>query len=249
MFGGGQSQGGIVKRGAFRRLFELDRMLRGGRLQTVQSAAEELEVSARTVERDLEQLRYDLGAEIVYDRKLHRYRYEGDPVTVPAQWLNERELAILLIAERALRVFTGTPFQKEIHPAFNRLLEPIRHDKRLMERIRALVSRVVFFSPFREADDVEPAFAVVLAAILERRRLSLEYRAVSGHPSPRIEVDPYVLMGDGRRWYLVGYHVLERRQAAFALNMVVDPRQEDHYFWMPDKVEPPDFAADFARPG
>jgi predicted DNA-binding transcriptional regulator YafY len=87
-----------MKRGSLRRIYELDRMIRLGKLESAQQAAQKFEVSARTIERDLEQLRYDLGADLNYNKEKGCYEYAGKPFVLPAQWLTEREIAILLIA-------------------------------------------------------------------------------------------------------------------------------------------------------
>ncbi len=41
--------------------------------------------------RDLEQLRWDLGADLAYNKKKGCYEYTGKPFVLPAQWLTERE--------------------------------------------------------------------------------------------------------------------------------------------------------------
>jgi predicted DNA-binding transcriptional regulator YafY len=45
-----------MKRGSLRRIYELDRMIRLGKLMSAEQAAGKFEVSTRTIERDLEQL-------------------------------------------------------------------------------------------------------------------------------------------------------------------------------------------------
>ena len=107
---------------SLRRIYDLDRMIRAGELHNAEEAAARFEVTRRTIERDLDTLRTDLGAELRFNRAEGRYEYTSNPVvTLSGQGLNEREIAIILIAERALRQFTGSSFQDEVHPAFNKL--------------------------------------------------------------------------------------------------------------------------------
>ena len=162
---------------SLQRIYDLDRLIRIGELHSADQAAEEIGVTRRTIERDLETLRHDLGAEdLRFNRAEGRYEYSSDPVvTLPGQGLNEREIAIVLIAERALRQFTGSSFQDEVHPAFNKLLNPIRHDKKAMEYIRDFCSSVYFHRPFEPIRDLRQDFSIVLDAIMRRRRLSITY--------------------------------------------------------------------------
>jgi predicted DNA-binding transcriptional regulator YafY len=193
-----------MQKGSLRRICELDRMIRLGRLTSAAKAASELDVTRRTIERDLELLRFELGAELVFNRKQGCYHYADNAFTLPAQWLTERELAIVLIAERALRMFTGSSFGKEIHLAFNRLLDPIRHDRKAVAYIRDLCNSVHFHLPFSSAKDVSPEFSLVLEAILDRRRIGMTYRSAQKAEAARREVDPYALVNNGGEWYLIG---------------------------------------------
>lgn len=224
---------------SLRRIFELDRMIHLGKLESAQQAADEFGVSRRTIERDLDTLRYELKADLQFDRSMGRYRYEGDPVTVPAQWLNEREIALLLIAERALRIFTNTSFGDKIHPAFNRLLTPIRHDKKMMRYISDLCNSVHFHQPFIAMRDIHSEFAVVLDAILERKRLSMEYHTGGRKETQRRQVEPYTLINNGGEWYLIGRCLKNRCETTFAMSEVYHPLIEDFYFEIPEsfKVE------------
>jgi predicted DNA-binding transcriptional regulator YafY len=219
-------------------------MIRLGKLESAQQAADELGVSRRTIERDLDTLRYELNAELQFDRAQGRYRYEGDPVTVPAQWLNEREIALILIAERALRVFTNTSFGDKIHPAFNRLLAPIRHDKKMMRYILDLCNGVHFHQPFIPSRDVHTEFAVVLDAILQRKRLSMIYHTAGKKNEVRRQVEPYALINNGGEWYLIGRCLRSRSEKTFTVTEIYEPRMEDFFFDIPESFKAEDHIGD-----
>lgn len=223
-----------LNHGALRRIYELDRMIRLGKLASARQAARDLEVSARTIERDLELLRYDLGAELVYNNEERHYEYSGKPFTLPAQWLTEKEIAILLIAERALRIFTSTSFEAEIHPAFNRLLNPIRHDRKAIEYIHDLCNSVHFHRPVEPIRDVRREFTIVLDAIMQRKRLSMVYHTSGKRTGERRELDPYVLINSGGEWYVVGFCRKSKSERTFVLGHIHEPAILDHYFDVPE---------------
>jgi predicted DNA-binding transcriptional regulator YafY len=233
---------------SLRRIFDLDRMIRLGKFHNAKDAAEKLEVTRRTIERDLDTLRNDLGADLHFNRAEGRYEYTGDPFTLPAQWLNEREMAIVLIAERALRQFTGASFQDEVHPVFNKLLNPIRHDTDTMDYIRDLCSSVYFHRPFEPLRDLRREFSVVLDAIMQRRRLSITYRSAKMVKNECREIEPYVLLNSGGDWYIVGFCRRTKQIKVFALLRVFEPKIEDHYFIIPDTFKMTDYlSAGFGR--
>ncbi len=225
-----------MKHSSYRRIIDLDRMIRTGRLESAEKAARHFRVTRRTIERDLDELRNDLNATIKYNRSKRKYEYEGNPVTLPAQWMNEREIALILIAERALRVFTGTSFEKEIHPAFNNLLAPIRHDRKMMGKIRELCKSVIFFNPYEPVKDVQKEFSIILEAIMSNKRVSMEYRAIKGKKIPRRHMDPYRLLSNGNQWFVVGLCKKSEAITAFSLNMIYKPKIEDMCFLMPDDI-------------
>jgi predicted DNA-binding transcriptional regulator YafY len=212
-----------MKKASFRRIIELDRMVRQGKLKSASAAAEHFGVTQRTIERDLEELRHELGAQLKYNRTMGCYEYEGDPVTLPAQWMNERELAILLIAERALREHAGTSFHGEIHPAFNKLLNPVRHDRKMMASIRDLAGSVHFYHPAGHKQEFRQEFSIILDSILLRKRISFR----------RQEMDPYALVNEGDTWYVVGYCRKSRKEKRFLLADIPSPKMVDHYFAIP----------------
>jgi predicted DNA-binding transcriptional regulator YafY len=232
-----------MKRGSIRRICELDKLIRLGRLRSAEEAAAEFEVSRRTIERDIEMLRLELGAEVRYDRARGAYEYMGNPLPLPGQWLNEREIAIMLIAERSLRVHTGASFSDEIHPVFNKLLNPLRDDKKAMVYIRDLCKSVCFHRPFLPLRDLRKEFSVVLDAIMQRKRLSIRYQAASkGKISDeRREIEPYVLLNSGGDWYVVGLCRQTKEVKTFSLSRIYEPEVIDRYFDYPESFDVENF--------
>jgi len=220
-----------MKNASFFRVYELDRWIQQGKLESAEQAAREFEVSARTIERDLDELR-NLGAEIVYSRSKGCYSYKGERVTLPAQWMSEKELAIILISERALKVHAGMSFHSDIHPAFNRLLNPVRHDAKMMSAIRNLCGSVIFRRPYKAERSVSRIFQKLLDAIMDKKRVSIGYKSAEAKITVR-EVDPYVLVNDGGDWYLIGFCKLRNSVRTFALDRIYNPRVLDHYFALP----------------
>jgi predicted DNA-binding transcriptional regulator YafY len=217
---------------SFKRVIQLDEMIQKGQFRSVAQAADHFEVSPRTI--DLDEMRHQLHADIVYNRKEGRYEYRGKPVTLPAQWLSEKEIAVMLIAEKSLRVFTHASFSDDIHPAFNKLLNPIRDRRETMDNIRELCKSVCFTSSFEPVRGLRTEFSIVLRAILDRRRLSMEYHSPGRAPQVRREIEPYVLINNNGEWQVVGRCRRARSVKTFSLARVHAPRVEDHFFSIPD---------------
>jgi len=223
---------------SLKRIIELDRMIQLGRMTSTRQAAEELEVSRRTIERDMEMLRDDFGAEPKYNHRRKCYEYTGRPFPLPAQWLDRNEIALILIAEKALRMYTHAGFADEVHPAFNRFLNPIRSHKNVMEHIRELCKSVFFYRSFEPVRGLRGEFSTVVSAIMDKKRLSLEY-ATAGHvPGNRRQIEPYTLINNNGTWQVVARCLRERKVKTFALDRVFNPVIEDYFFDIPDEYNP-----------
>jgi predicted DNA-binding transcriptional regulator YafY len=147
----------------------------------------------------------------------------------------------MLIAEKALRMYTDTSFCDDIHPAFNRLLNPIRSHQKTMEYIREFCRRVYFHRSHEPTRGLRQEFMVVLDAIMQCRRLAVLYQAPGVRsPVPR-EIEPYVLINNDGDWQVVGYCRQSRRVKTFALARMHKPETVNHAFMIPDSFKPEDY--------
>ena len=221
-----------MKRACFSRIQDLERMISSGRMTSAEQAAGELEVSVRTIERDLESLRDSLGAEIDFNRGRGCYELTGDKVRLPALTLSAREIALLLIAERSLRLHHAAKLNKryrdEIHPVFN------------MDEVRELARSIVFYRPFAPERPVMHEYSKLLSAILDRRRVCMAYKAAHGTLTER-NVDPYYLVNNGGDWYVIGFCRLKNEIRTFALDRIYNPRTLEHGFAIPKDFKIDDY--------
>ena len=89
------------------RIYKLDNLLRNRRFITRQELEATLEVSRATLTRDIEFLRSQLNAPLVFDEQLGGYRLEKTDSTgathqLPGLWFNETEIHALLAIESLL---------------------------------------------------------------------------------------------------------------------------------------------------
>src|SRR5688500_4969042 len=97
------------------RIFE---RIRTGDYPNRKALAEEIEVAEKTIQRDIEFMRDMMNLPIAYDP--HRYGYYFDqPVgNFPLLKLTEGELFAILVGEKALEQYIGTPFEKPLRNTF-----------------------------------------------------------------------------------------------------------------------------------
>src|SRR5947208_10802373 len=95
-------QPGLYSRPPLERMMKMHERLKAGRYPNCRKLAEELEVSAKTVQRDIDFMRYRLGLPIEYDQLQFGFYYTEPVANFPSIEISERELIDLYVGQKAL---------------------------------------------------------------------------------------------------------------------------------------------------
>ncbi len=216
------------------RLYKIEQLIRHRGSASFALMLESLEVSPATLKRDLEYLRGQLGAPIVYDRDSNGYRFDtpaetaawrGDKHELPGLWFSERELYSLLMAHQLLAGLDadGT-LSRHLQPLLDRIHELLGPGGDT--DAQALMKRVKIVSALRRP--VAPdCFERMGEALLRRRRLHMRYLTrARGEVSGR-DVSPQRLVHYRNTWYLDAWCHSRQRLLRFALDAVQEARVLD----------------------
>src|SRR5882724_10349073 len=108
------------------RMMRMHERLKAGRYPNWRKLANELEVSSKTVQRDIDFMRYRLGLPIEYDQ-LHFGFYYTEPVSsFPNIEISEGELIALYVGQKALTQYKGTSFEAPLSTAFRKITDGLR---------------------------------------------------------------------------------------------------------------------------
>jgi predicted DNA-binding transcriptional regulator YafY len=99
----------------------IDRKIREGKYPNCSSLGEEWEVSAKTIQRDIDYIKYELDAPLEYDAVKHGYYYTEEQFKMPAVTVSESDLFAVCIAELALEQFKQTPIHDKLVKVFDRI--------------------------------------------------------------------------------------------------------------------------------
>src|SRR5947199_6770712 len=80
-----------------------------------------MEVSTKSIHRDLEFMRDRLKLPLEYDGSRYGYYYTQQVSSFPTLQITEGELFALLVAEKALQQYRGTPFEEPLVSAFKKM--------------------------------------------------------------------------------------------------------------------------------
>ena len=197
------------------RLFQIIQLLRRRRgITTAAFLAEKLEVSERTVYRDVADLMTS-GTPIEGEAGVG-YRLRAD-YDLPPLMFDRDEIQALVLGARIVQQFGDTALGK----ASTRVLAKVATV--LPKELQSVLSTTTLFAPGMSSTS-GPAFsdALTLAreALLQRRKLRLAYKTKDEQPSERV-VRPLGAFFWGRNWTLAAYCELRHDFRNFRLDRVV----------------------------
>ncbi len=176
--------------------------------------ARELEVSAKTIMRDIEFMRDRLGLPIEYDSREYSYRYTSEVESFPTVQVSEGEVVSLLVAQKALEQYRGTPFEKTLESAFRKIVAGLRDE--VTYQPEASGTGISFHNIGVSISDLK-TFENLSRGIRDRRCVSFDYRKLDApKPESRL-VHPHHLACVQGLWYLVAFDPSREGLRTFAL--------------------------------
>jgi predicted DNA-binding transcriptional regulator YafY len=196
------------------RMMRMHARLQSGRYPNCRKLAAELEVSSKTVQRDLDFMRYRLGLPIEYDQ-LHFGFYYTEPVaSFPNVEISEGELVALYIGQKALTQYKGTSFEAPLNTAFRKIADGLRDTISLSWN--ELESAVSFRSVGRTIADLH-IFEQISQALFSQVELRFQYKKPGAKGHEERTVQPYHLGCIENLWYLFAFDLTRGQLRTFAL--------------------------------
>ena len=203
------------------RALKLLSLLQTHRFWGCSDLAARLEVTERTVRRDVDRLR-DLG--YVVDSTSGRYGgYRlATGAHVPPLVLDDDEAVAVTVGLRYAAGAAIGGMEETSLRALTKIETLLPH--RLRRRVSALHSNVTSMRWAADDDLVDPeALSVFAAACRDHEYVRFDYRRGDGESSGRL-VEPHQLVTAGRRWYLVAWDQHRGDWRTFRLDRLRDPR-------------------------
>ncbi len=209
--------------------------------------AERLDVSERTLRRDIERLR-ELGYPVHSSRGVEGGYQLAQGGSMPPLVVDENEAIAMVVALGGTASALSGGRGEASLSSLSKVVQVLPN--RLRRRAEALRSATVD-SPFSQAPEVDAGvLAVVAQAIRDQERLRFDYTARGGRaPGEQVRrhVEPHQLVTVGRRWYLLGYDLNRQDWRSFRLDRLRDPEGTRAVF-RPRDVPGGD-AAEYVRQG
>ena len=99
----------------------MHQLIKSGKYPNCSKLAREFEVVTRTIKRDIDFMKDRLELPIEYDSRRYGFYYSKPVDQFPGVAVTEAEVFALLVAHKAVAQYHGTPFQKPLQAAFEKL--------------------------------------------------------------------------------------------------------------------------------
>jgi predicted DNA-binding transcriptional regulator YafY len=103
------------------RFQEIFAAIKTGRYPNRTKLAETIEVTTKTIQRDIDYMRYQLDLPIEFDFARGGYYFAKPMTELPLFQLTEAELVSIFVAQKALEAYKGTGFEQPLRTAFQKL--------------------------------------------------------------------------------------------------------------------------------
>jgi len=193
------------------RLFQIVQYLRGGRLLTAAKLAGDLEVSERTIYRDIADLQAS-GAPIDGEAGVGYVMRDG--YDLPPLMFTRDEIVALVAGARLIRAWGGATMARAAEEALVKIEAVLPY----AERARANQVEIHAFA-LEMTGEVRARIDEIERAVEARRRLTLAYKDAEDRPTDRV-VRPLGLWFWGKVWTLVAWCELREDFRMFRLDRI-----------------------------
>ena len=221
-----------LSRPPLERMLRIHQAIHSGKYPNATTLAGELEVSTKSIYRDIEFMRDRLELPVEFDGARNGFHYTEEVSNFPTLQITEGELFALLVAEKALQQYRGTAFERPLLSAFKKMAASLPDTVSL--NLADWEQTISFRTSAEPILDVE-IFDTLAKATARHGQLLLTYRKPGRKETePRI-VDPYHLANINGEWFLFAYCHLRNDIRTFVPSRIQEAELTGKTFIRPQK--------------
>jgi predicted DNA-binding transcriptional regulator YafY len=189
------------------RMLHIHSAVQSGKFPNCSDLAQQLEVSTRSVARDIEFMRDRLNLPLLYHDIRHGFFYDGEVGAFPSLTVSEGELFALVVAEKALQQYRGTSFEKPLLSAFQKISQSLPDTISL--NLNSWDDSISFRTSTEQVLNLG-IFDTLARATARRERMIIFYRKPGRKTGEARAIDPYHLANINGEWFLFAYDHLRK---------------------------------------
>ncbi|MFP3040563.1 WYL domain-containing protein [Treponema primitia] len=221
-----------LPKAALPRLYRIDEMIASGRYPSTRQMAEDYGTSMSSISRDIDFMKYSLGAPIKYDALRRGYYYSVKTFRLPGSFTTTENMQALGMAKTLLSLYRDTP----LYDAARNLLESITAP--LVDRNNpGLYENRIVVPPVAAANVETETWNTITAGLKENKILAFTYRGAWDDDFKPRRVRPYQLLFDNGVWFLYGYAEERRAIRVFNLSRMKNAALTKYTFTLPPNYD------------
>jgi len=164
--------------------------------------ATDIEVTTKTIQRDIDYMRDFFQLPIDYCRENRGYTFSEPVERFPMVTVGEDELVSIFVAQKALTQYVGTPFEAPLRNAFEKLSGELKNQITISW---ADLDSAISFRNFEAVPAEVEVFRGVSRGTTENREITFQYKKLNSTAYQKRRIHPYHLACIQNQWYCFGY--------------------------------------------
>lgn len=209
------------------RWMAIDKMIREGNYPSSRTIAEKLEVSRKTILRDIEYLKYMKDAPIAYNKSKKGYYYTEKSYKLPAIIVREGDLFAIYVASKIVEQYKNTPLYQSLLKVYQELKSSIT--EKVTINPDWIDSNITVVAPETTTIN-QNVWEKITSALRSMYTVVFKYNLIFSQKSIECKIDPYHLIGYKGDWYLIGYNHELKSFRTYSLSRIEKIRITDETF-------------------
>ncbi len=187
------------------------------RYPNTRTLGEKFEITRKTAQRDIDFIKYRLGAPLSYVPEHRGFKYEDDTYDLPGFWIGEEELTSLLVSYRLASAIPDSVLKKSLRSFLDQVLSKLSHPASVS--IVNLSNRVSVKN-IGYSKTNEKVFHGILDALLRSKPVTIDYYSPHNNEFTRRDILPLHLLHYMGTWHIIAHCALKNELRDFVLSRI-----------------------------
>ena len=217
------------------RLLQIDEEIRSGKFPNATSLSKKIEVSSRTIQRDIEYMRDMYNAPIEFDTYKNGYYYTEENFYIKSVPLSEGELFSVALFDQLLEQYRNTPLENDLRSVFKKI-EMSLPNKITLDS--SFLQNQTTFIPDQMGIINPENFSKVFSALKNRHVLDFEYRPLQKTTWMTRRINPLHAVCQKGNWYVMGFCHDKKDIRVFNFSRIQNVTESKEEFDIPEDFNP-----------
>ncbi|WP_318675553.1 helix-turn-helix transcriptional regulator [Treponema sp.] len=216
-------------------MLQIDEEIRSGKFPNATSLSKKIEVSSRTIQRDIEYMRDMYNAPIEFDAYKNGYYYTEENFYIKSVPLSEGELFSVALFDQLLEQYRNTPLENDLRSVFKKI-EMSLPNKITLDS--SFLQNQITFIPDQMGTINPENFSKVFSALKNRHVLDFEYRPLQKTTWMTRRINPLHAVCQKGNWYVMGFCHDKKDIRVFNFSRMQNVTESKEEFDIPEDFNP-----------